>query len=137
MEVWSTGRLNVGSKGMNRESDGPAIAVKPFAAGDNTVGEFADELTEALAKYLDTKDWIDSLIQKNPSEEDYQLTGNVMPSGGNFEVNIILKAPGGKNLWSGHTGGSMRQISLLGDTVGEQVSNQVFLEIAKVRDKYK
>ena len=46
-------------------------------------------------------------------------------------------APGGKTLWSGHTGGPMSQIALVSDTVGDQVSGQVFLEIMKVRDKYK
>ena len=90
-----------------------------------------------LAKYLDKKDWIDSLIQKNPSDEDYQLIGSIAQSGPNFEVDVILKAPGGKTLWSGHTGGPTSQIKIVGDTVGDQVSAQVFLEIMKVRDKYK
>ena len=72
VEVWSTGNLNVGSKGMTRDSDKPAISVKPVTTTDEELVNFADEVTSALAKYLDKKDWIDSLIQKNPSEDDYQ-----------------------------------------------------------------
>ena len=137
VEVWSTGNLNVGSKGMTRDSDKPAISVKPVTTSDEELVNFADEVTSALAKYLDKKDWIDSLIQKNPSEEDYQLIGNTSKSGPNFEINVTLKAPGGKTLWSGHTGASMSQVALVSDTVGDQISAQVFLEIMKVRDKYK
>ena len=137
VEVWSTGNLNVGSKGMTRDSDKPAISVKPVTTNDEELVNFADEVTSALAKYLDKKDWIDSLIQKNPSEEDYQLIGNTSKSGPNFEINVTLKAPGGKTLWSGHTGASMSQVALVSDTVGDQISAQVFLEIMKVRDKYK
>ena len=137
VEVWSTGNLNVGSKGMTRDSDKPAISVKPVTTNDEELVSFADEVTSALAKYLDKKDWIDSLIQKNPSEEDYQLIGNTSKSGPNFEINVTLKAPGGKTLWSGHTGASMSQVALVSDTVGDQISAQVFLEIMKVRDKYK
>lgn len=137
VEVWSTGNLNVGSKGMDRDSDKPAISVKPFESDEELLSIFADEVTSSLAKYLDTKDWIDSLIQKNPSEDDYQLIGSISKSGPNFEVDIILKAPGGKTLWSGHTGGPVSQIKMVGDTVGDQISAKVFLEIMKVRDKYK
>jgi len=137
VEVWSTGNLNVGSKGMTRDSDKPAISVKPVTTSDEELLSFADEVTSALAKYLDKKDWIDSLIQKNPSEDDYQLIGSTSKSGPNFEINVILKAPGGKTLWSGHTGASMSQVALVSDTVGDQISAQVFLEIMKVRDKYK
>ena len=137
VEVWSTGNLNVGSKGMTRDSDKPAISVKPVTTNDEELVNFADEVTSALAKYLDKKDWIDSLIQKNPSEEDYQLIANTSKSGPNFEITVTLKAPGGKTLWSGHTGASMSQVALVSDTVGDQISAQVFLEIMKVRDKYK
>jgi adenylate cyclase len=137
VEVWSTGNLNVGSKGMDRDSDKPAISVKPFDTDEELFSNFAEEVTSSLAKYLDKKDWIDSLIQKNPSEDDYQLIGSISKSGPNFEVDMILKAPGGKTLWSGHTGGPVSQIKLVGDTVGDQISAQVFLEIMKVRDKYK
>ena len=137
VEVWSTGNLNLGSKGMNRDNDKPAISVKPVATDVPHFLPFAEEVTSALAKYLDKKDWIDSIIQKTPSEEDYQLIGTVSESGPNFEVDLVLKAPGGKTLWSGHTGGPTKQMKLVGDTVGEQVSAQVFLEILKVRDKYK
>ncbi|MDC0476610.1 adenylate/guanylate cyclase domain-containing protein [Alphaproteobacteria bacterium] len=137
VEVWSTGNLNVGSKGMDRDSDKPAISVKPFDTDEELFSNFAEEVTSSLAKYLDKKDWIDSLIQKNPSEDDYQLIGNISKSGPNFEVDMTLKAPGGKTLWSGHTGGPVSQIKLVGDTVGDQISAQVFLEIMKVRDKYK
>ena len=92
VEVWSTGNLNVGSKGMDRDSDKPAISVKPVTTNDQELVSFADEVTSALAKYLDKKDWIDSLIQKNPSEDDYQLIGSTSKSGPNFEINVILKA---------------------------------------------
>ena len=137
VEVWSTGNLNVGSKGMTRDNDKPAISVKPVTTSDEELVSFADEVTSALAKYLDKKDWIDSLIQKNPREQDYQLLGSTSKSGPNFEINVTLKAPGGKTLWSGHTGASMSQVSLVSDTVGDQISAQIFLEIMKVRDKYK
>ena len=137
VEVWSTGRLNVGSKGMDRERDKPAIAIKPFSGAGESVIAFCNDLTNDLEKHLDKKDWIGSLIQKNPSEDDYQLIGSVSQSGPNFEVDVVLKAPGGKTLWSGSTGGPLRQMSLVSDTVAHQVSNQVLLEIMKVRDKYK
>ena len=47
-------------------------------------------------------------------------------NGPNFEVDIVLKAPGGKTLWSGNTGGPMGQIALVSDTVADQISNAVF-----------
>jgi hypothetical protein len=56
--------------------------------------------------------------------------------GPNFKINVTLKAPGGKNLWSEHTGATMKSISFSADQLGEQISNQLFLEIMKVRDKY-
>ena len=136
VEVWSTGRLNLGSKGMERENAKPAIAIKPFSGATDAFKLFCDNLTNDLEKYLNKKDWIDSVIQMNPSEDDYQLAGTVSQSGPNFEVDVILKAPGGKTLWSGSTGGPLRQISLVSDTVAHQVSNQIFLEVMKVRDKY-
>ena len=137
VEVWSTGRLNVGSKGMDRDNDGPAIAIKPFTGAGDEMASFGGELTNDLAKYLDQKECIDSLIQQNPSEEDYQLIGSITANGPNFGVDIVLKAPGGKTLWSGNTGGPMSQIALVSDTVADQISNAVFLEIMKVKDKYK
>ena len=137
VEVWSTGRLNVGSKGMDRKTNGPAISVKPFVGNNEAVSTFATDVTNDLQKYLNQKDWIDSLIQQNPSEEDYQLIGTVSPSGPNFEVDIVLKAPGGKTLWHGNTGGPMGQIALVSDTIANQISGAVFLEVTKVKDKYK
>ena len=137
VEVWSTGRLNVGSKGMDRDNDGPAIAIKPFTGAGDAMASFGGELTNDLAKYLDQKEWIDSLIQQNPSEDDYQLIGSITANGPNFDVDIVLKAPGGKTLWSGNTGGPMSQIAQVSDTVAAQISNAVFLEIMKVKDKYK
>ena len=86
---------------------------------------------------MDKKDWIHSTVQKNPSENDYQLAGTVSVTGPNFTIEIILKAPGGKTLWSKTFGGALRQINLVSDTVANQISSQVFLEIMKVRDKYK
>ena len=137
VEVWSTGRLNVGSKGMDRDNDGPAIAIKPFTGAGDEMASFGGELTNDLAKYLDQKEWINSLIQQNPSEEDYQLIGSITANGPNFDVDLVLKAPGGKTLWSGNTGGPMSQIAQVSDTVADQISNAVFLEIMKVKDKYK
>ena len=99
--------------------------------------EFCRDVTNDLEKYLNQKDWIDSTIQKNPSENDYQLIGSVSENGPNFLVEVILKAPGGKTLWSKTFGGALRQINLVSDTVANQISSQIFLEIIKVRDKYK
>ena len=136
VEVWSTGRLNVGSKGMTQDRDKPAISIKPISGSSSNVAAFCDELTNDLESYLGKKDWIVSLVQKNPSDDDYQITGSVSPNGPNFEVDMVLKAPGGKTLWSGSTAGSLRQISQFSDTVADQFSAKIFLEIMKVRDKY-
>ena len=137
VEVWSTGRLNVGSKGMSQDRDKPAISIKPINGSSSIVAAFCDELTNDLESYLGKKDWIDSLIQKNPSDDDYQIIGSVSPKGPNFEVSITLKAPGGKTLWSGSMAGALRQISEFSDTVADQISSKIFLEILKVREKYK
>ena len=137
VEVWSTGRLNVGSKGMSQDRDKPAISIKPINGSSSIVAAFCDELTNDLESYLGKKDWINSLIQKNPSDDDYQIIGSVSPKGPNFEVSITLKAPGGKTLWSGSTAGALRQISEFSDTVADQISSKIFLEILKVREKYK
>jgi|TARA_B110000261_G_scaffold129623_1_gene145245 adenylate cyclase len=136
VEVWSTGRLNVGSKGMSQDRDKPAISIKPFNGSSSSVTAFCDELTNDMERYLNKKDWIDSLIQKNPSEDDYQLIGSVSTSGPNFEVDLVLKAPGGKTLWNNNLGGPLSQISQLSDTVADQVSDRIFIEIMKVKDKY-
>ena len=136
VEVWSTGRLNVGSKGMSQDRDKPAISIKPINGSSSIVAAFCDELTNDLESYLGKKDWINSLIQKNPSDDDYQIIGSVSPKGPNFEVSITLKAPGGKTLWSGSTAGALRQIEQFSDTVADQISAKIFLEIMKVRDKY-
>ena len=137
IEVWSTGNLNVGSTVLARDNVKPAISIKPVEFIDNELGKLAEQITTSLGKYLDQKDWIDSLIQKTPSENDYQLLSSLSKVGSNFEVNLVLKAPGGKTLWDGHTGGPLSQASILGDTAGEQISRQVFLEIVKVKDRYK
>ena len=79
--------------------------------------------------------WIDSTVQKNPSDADYQLIGTVSPNQPNFTVDVVLKAPGGKTLWSESYGASLRQINQLGDTVANTISEKVFMEIMKVRDK--
>ena len=113
------------------------LDTEPFIGSNETVTTFATDVTNDLQKYLNQKDWIDSLIQQNPSDEDYQLIGTVSPSGPNFEVDIVLKAPGGKTLWHGNTGGPMGQIALVSDTVASQISSAVFLEVTKVKDKYK
>ena len=137
IEVWSTGNLNVGSTVLARDNVKPAISIKPVEFIDNELSKLAEQITTSLGKYLDQKDWIDSLIQKTPSENDYQLLSSLSKVGSNFEVNLVLKAPGGKTLWDGHTGGPLSQASILGDTAGEQISRQVFLEIVKVKDRYK
>ena len=138
IEVWSTGRINVGSKGLTRQKgDNRVISVIPFSGTDASVSGFAQGLTDDLAKHLDTKEWLDSMIQKHPSEEDYQLSGSVMPDAGRFVVNAVLKAPGGKNLWSNKIAGNLKQILQLSETVADQISRQVIMEIMKVRDKYK
>jgi adenylate cyclase len=137
VEVWSTGRLNLGSKGMSQDRDRPAISIKPINGSSSLVAAFCTELTNDLESYLGKKDWIDSLIQKDPSDDDYQIIGSVSPNGPNFEVHITLKAPGGKTLWSGSTAGALRQIEQFSDTVADQISSKIFLEIMKVREKYK
>ena len=137
VEVWSTGRLNIGSKGMTRENAKPLISIKPFVSMSEVVGGFCQDVTHDLEKYLNQKDWIDSTVQKNPSENDYQLIGTVSVSGPNFTIDVILKAPGGKALWSKSFGAALRQINLVSDTVANQISSQIFLEIMKVRDKFK
>ena len=137
VEVWSTGRLNIGSKGMTRENAKPLISIKPFVSMSEVVGGFCQDVTHDLEKYLNQKDWIDSTVQKNPSENDYQLLGTVSVNGPNFTIEVILKAPGGKALWSKSFGAALRQINLVSDTVANQISSQIFLEIMKVRDKYK
>ena len=137
VEVWSTGRLNVSSKGMTREKWGPAIAVKPFSCSSEDLGIFSSEVTNELAKYLGKKDWLHSLIQKNPSEDDYQLLGNISKSGPNFIIDVVLKAPGGKTLWAEGTKGPLAKTKVLSDTVAYQISNLIFIEIMKVKNKYK
>lgn len=137
VEVWSTGNLNAGSKGMNRADNKPSISIKPMNTSVELLSDFAAESTNSLFKYLNQKDWIDALVQKDPSETDYQLLSSISQDRTNFEIDVILRAPGGKTLWSGGTSGSMNQVTLLADSVGQQLSNQIFLEIAKVRDKYK
>ena len=137
VEVWSTGRLNLGSKGMKRENEGPLISIKPFGATSESVSGFCTDVTNDLEKYLNQKDWIDSTVQKNPSDADYQLIGTVSPNQPNFTVDVVLKAPGGKTLWSESYGAPLRQISQISDTVASNISDKVFMEIMKVRDKYK
>ena len=100
VEVYSTGRLNIGSKGMNRENEDPLISIKPFTPTSQVLENFCQEVTKDLEKYLDKKDWIHSTVQKNPSDNDYQLVGTVSVNGHNFTIEVILKAPGGKPLWS-------------------------------------
>ena len=136
VEVWSTGRLNLGSKGMKREDEGPLISIKPFGATSELASLFCKEVTDNLEKYLNQKDWIDSTVQKNPSDADYQLIGNVSPNQPNFTVDVVLKAPGGKTLWSESYGASINKINMLGDTVASNVSEKVFMEIMKVKGKY-
>ena len=136
VEVWSTGRLNLGSKGMKRENEDPLISIKPLDPRSQFVGDFCRDVTTDLEKYLNEKDWIDSTVQKTPSDADYQLVGSVSNTNVNFAVDILLKAPGGKTLWSESYGASLGKINLLSDTVASNISEKVFMEIMKVRDKY-
>ena len=99
--------------------------------------QFCEDLTNDLERTLNTKNWIDSIVQKTPSSNDYQIIGTVNPSGPNFRVDIVLKAPGGKNLWNNSLGGPMGQRSQLSDRVADQLSETIFLEIMKVKDQYK
>ena len=137
VEVWSTGRLNLGSKGMKREDTGPLISIKPFGTTSELARLFCKEVTDKLEKYLNEKDWIASTVQKTPSDTDYQLIGTVSTNHPNFSVGVTLKAPGGKTVWSENYGASVRQINLLGDTVANNISEKVLMEIMKVKHKYK
>jgi len=136
VEVWSTGRLNLGSKGMKRENEDPLISIKPFDAKSQFVADFCRDVTDHLEKYLNEKDWIDSTVQKTPSDADYQLIGAVSNTNVNFSVDVLLKAPGGKTLWSESYGASVNKINMLSDTVASNVSEKVFMEIMKVKGKY-
>ena len=138
VEVWSTGRLNVGSKGMGgKESDKPAISIKPFKAGHEQLDQFCADLTNDLERTLNTKNWIESIVQKTPSDNDYQVIGTVSPSGPNFRVDVVLKAPGGKTLWNNSLGGPLNQRSQLSDRVADQLGEPILIEIMKVKDQYK
>ena len=136
VEVWSTGRLNLGSKGMKRENEDPLISIKPLDPRSQFVSDFCRDVTDHLEKYLNEKDWIDSTVQKTPSDADYQLIGSVSNTNVNFSVDVLLKAPGGKTLWSESYGASVNKINMLGDTVASNVSEKVFMEIMKVKGKY-
>ena len=48
VEVYSTGRLNIGSKGMNRENEEPLISIKPFTAMTQVLENFCQEVTKDL-----------------------------------------------------------------------------------------
>ena len=91
----------------------------------NGLSDFAAESTNSLFKYLNQKDWIDALVQKDPSEEDYQLLSSITQNRTNFEIDVILRAPGGKTLHRGNVL-SVSQLSFLADSVGQQLSNQIF-----------
>ena len=121
---------------MKRENEDPLISIKPLDARSQFVADFCRDVTNDLEKYLNEKDWIDSTIQKTPSAEDYQLVGSVSNTNVNFSVDILLKAPGGKTLWSESYGASISKINLLSDTVASNISEKVFMEIMKVRGKY-
>ena len=136
VEVWSTGRLNLGSKGMKRENEDPLISIKPIDARSQFAAAFCRDVTNDLEKYLNEKDWIDSTVQKTPSNEDYQLIGSVSNNNVNFAVDILLKAPGGKTLWSESYGAPISKINVLSDTVASNISEKVFMEIMKVKGKY-
>jgi len=139
VEVWSTGRINISSKGLNpSELDGLTLCVVPFADSDNfhVLTELADNLTEDMARLMNAKQWLNSLVQSSPGDSMFQLHGAVKGEGSRVRIEVLLKAPGGKTLWTGRFAGNSNQISLWKDSVGEQIAQQLFIEIMKVRSRY-
>jgi outer membrane protein assembly factor BamB len=104
----------------------------PGGASDN----YARQLIENLAIDLNSKNWIDSIVQQNPTNEDYVVSGKIAVEGSSAVTLISLNAPGGKNLWSFKVGGNMGNISALASQTSSQMASQIFLEIMKVRGKY-
>ena len=137
IEVWSTGGINQSSKGLIRkDNDNLIMAVVPFNVSGNNLGELSASLLESLQRELNTKDWLDCIIQKNPGPDDFQMVGVIEESQGRAAINVTIYAPGHKNLWSGDFAGKLSQASILGPALAQQVANQAFIEIMKVKDRY-
>ena len=51
---------------------------------------------ESLAVDLNSKNWIDSIVQQNPANEDYVVSGKIGIEGSKAVTLINLNAPGGK-----------------------------------------
>ena len=68
--------------------------------------------------------------------EDFVVTGRIDVSGSNAVTDLQLNAPGGKNLWSYRMAANMSNISALATSMSAQMSNQILMEIMKVRGKY-
>lgn len=139
IEIWSTGRINLSSKGLGasgRDSSKKYICIVPFQNPGGPADDFARQLVESLAVDLNSKNWIDSIVQQNPANEDYVVSGKIGIEGSKAVTLINLNAPGGKNLWSFKVAGNMGNISALASQTSSQMTRQIFLEIMKVRGKY-
>ena len=137
IDIWSTGRINQSSKGLSdRDNTRKYISIVPFSNPGGSVSEFTDELIENLAVDLNTKNWIDSIIQKHPAKEDFKVTGSVSIDGGRIVVGFNLTAPDGKSLWSTKLAGNPNNKSALAREISAQVSYQTFVQIMRVRGKY-
>jgi len=137
IEVWSTGRINEGSKGLVRKEGGnPIIAIVPFSISENAFADLSAALAKDLEKEMNTKEWLDAIVQKSPSAEDFQLIGSIEQQRGRASISVTLFAPGGKNLWAGDFAGSLSQVNSMSTALANQIANQLFIEIMKVRNKY-
>lgn len=139
IEVWSTGRINEGASGLvrTRTGDNPVIAIVPFEFSDQRFVDFSGSLAADLERELSSKAWLDSIIQRNPANDDFKLIGSVEEVRGRVVITATLFAPGGTSLWSGEFAGNANQINSISTSLAQQISNQLFIEIMKVRNKYK
>ena len=112
------------------------MCVVPFDSPGGDAGHYATELTSRLEVDLNAKDWINSIVQSTPIPEDFVVTGRIDVSGSNAVTDLQLNAPGGKNLWSYRMAANMSNISALATSMSAQMSNQILMEIMKVRGKY-
>ncbi len=139
IEIWSTGGINLSSKGLNasaRDTSKKYVCVVPFDNPGGDAGHYAKELTARLEVDLNAKDWINSIVQSTPIPEDFVVKGRIDVSGSNAVTDLQLNAPGGKNLWSYRMAANMSNISALATSMSAQMSNQILMEIMKVRGKY-
>ena len=101
------------------------MAVVPFNVSGNNLGELSASLLESLQRELNTKDWLDCIIQKNPGPDDFQMVGVIEESQGRATINVTIYAPGHKNLWSGDFAGKLSQASILGPALAQQVAEYI------------